>query len=562
MAGPIFLDRVAQVTTASGVLTTFTLGDVVLGYKPFSQAGVLDVGDTFYCIVRHVNPVLNEWQVFEGTLASSTTITVGAIGSSSEDDNSAVTFSAGNKYAILDASAEFLMNIAAGSGTVTSVGLASDSDIYTVTGSPITGAGAFGFNKTTGLTANRVYATPSGAAGVIGLRALDALDIPDLSATYSTLASTSTAISSALTPYSTTTQINTALANYLLISTAASTYSTPASVAVQIATPTITDYSNAQHPHTGASSGGQLNASNVFSAGVVPLARGGTNVDLSAGGGTGFVLKQATGGVISSAALVAADLPNHSATLITSGTLPIARGGTNADLSATGGTTSFLRQASTGAAVTVGGIASADLTTALTTPPSYGATTPSTVKATTLETTGNVGFGVAPGGTARAEMRSTGEALRLSYDAANYVAMTVTPAGNLSIAPIGTVIQPAAAITTTLSYSIQGHNMEARNSFYFPNHNLLMQSTAASGDSGNAYTFSDAGGSTARQIKVSSVRVAATASGTLLASIDTAGGGRFTSLRIDQAPVAATPTPTHTVTINLNGTNYRIPCVI
>jgi hypothetical protein len=50
--------------------------------------------------------------------------------------------------------------------------------------------------------------------------------------------------------------------------------------------------------------------------------------------------------------------------------------------------------------------------------------------------------------------------------------------------------------------------------------------------------------------------------GTPLASVDYLGGGRFTGLRIDQTPVAATPTPTHTITVNLNGTNYRIPCVI
>jgi hypothetical protein len=35
-----------------------------------------------------------------------------------------------------------------------------------------------------------------------------------------------------------------------------------------------------------------------------------------------------------------------------------------------------------------------------------------------------------------------------------------------------------------------------------------------------------------------------------------------TTFRIDQTPVAATPTPTHTITINFNGTDYRIPCVI
>jgi hypothetical protein len=43
---------------------------------------------------------------------------------------------------------------------------------------------------------------------------------------------------------------------------------------------------------------------------------------------------------------------------------------------------------------------------------------------------------------------------------------------------------------------------------------------------------------------------------------DIVGEARCDTLRIDVTPTAATPTPTHTVPINLNGTVYRIPCVI
>jgi hypothetical protein len=53
------------------------------------------------------------------------------------------------------------------------------------------------------------------------------------------------------------------------------------------------------------------------------------------------------------------------ASQITSGLLALARGGTNADLSATGGATHFLRQASAGAAVTVGAIGASDLPTGI-----------------------------------------------------------------------------------------------------------------------------------------------------------------------------------------------------
>jgi len=93
----------------------------------------------------------------------------------------------------------------------------------------------------------------------------------------------------------------------------------------------------------------------------VALGVGGTGVDLSAGGGTGFVLKQAAGGVISSAALIAADIPNLAASIITSGTLAVARGGTGADLSATGGANQIVRQNSSGGAFTVSVLAAADI---------------------------------------------------------------------------------------------------------------------------------------------------------------------------------------------------------
>jgi len=72
------------------------------------------------------------------------------------------------------------------------------------------------------------------------------------------------------------------------------------------------------------------------------------------------------------------------------GKVPLANGGTNADLSATGAANSFLKQSSSGAAVTVGTIASADINTALTTPGPIGGTTPGVVNATNLSATGHL----------------------------------------------------------------------------------------------------------------------------------------------------------------------------
>lgn len=70
-----------------------------------------------------------------------------------------------------------------GSGTVTSVGLSTDVSYLTVGSSPITTAGTITLDKTTGLTANQVVATPNGSTGPAELRALVAADIPNLSAT-------------------------------------------------------------------------------------------------------------------------------------------------------------------------------------------------------------------------------------------------------------------------------------------------------------------------------------------------------------------------------------------
>lgn len=65
-------------------------------------------------------------------------------------------------------------------------------------------------------------------------------------------------------------------------------------------------------------------------------------------------------------ALVAADIPNLSAAKITSSQLALARGGTNADLSATGGTSQVLKQVTTGATITVGQLAASDLSNGVT----------------------------------------------------------------------------------------------------------------------------------------------------------------------------------------------------
>ena len=71
------------------------------------------------------------------------------------------------------------------------------------------------------------------------------------------------------------------------------------------------------------------------------------------------------GRVTSGTSLEAADLPSHSAALITSGTLATANGGTGANLSSTGGAGQYLKQTTAGGSVTVGTIAAGDITSSL-----------------------------------------------------------------------------------------------------------------------------------------------------------------------------------------------------
>lgn len=77
-------------------------------------------------------------------------------------------------------------------GTVTSVGLAAPVE-FTVTGSPVVGAGALTFTKAP-QAANQFYAAPSGATGVPVFRAMVAADVPVLNQSTTGNAATATAI--------------------------------------------------------------------------------------------------------------------------------------------------------------------------------------------------------------------------------------------------------------------------------------------------------------------------------------------------------------------------------
>lgn len=97
---------------------------------------------------------------------------------------------------------------------------------------------------------------------------------------------------------------------------------------------------------------------------IVPVDMGGTGADLSAtGGASEVVFQETTGGGFTVGLLVAGDIPSLPASIITSGQLPLDFGGTEADLSATGGANQIVKQSSAGGALTVGLLTVAEIPT-------------------------------------------------------------------------------------------------------------------------------------------------------------------------------------------------------
>ena len=94
--------------------------------------------------------------------------------------------------------------------------------------------------------------------------------------------------------------------------------------------------------------------------GALPVANGGTGAS-SASANLVFAAPNGSAGAPTFRSLVAADVPSLPASQITSGQLALAQGGTGANLSATGGAGQYLKQASSGGAVSVGAIAAADV---------------------------------------------------------------------------------------------------------------------------------------------------------------------------------------------------------
>lgn len=145
-------------------------------------------------------------------------------------------------------------------------------------------------------------------------------------------------------------------------------------------------------------------------------------------------------------ALVAADVPNLDAAKVTTGQLALARGGTGADLSATGGTHQVLRQSTMGGAITVSALAAADLPVFIASGGSHAAGAvpdPGSSSGTTKFLREDASWQVPPGGMAIGGAVSGGTATSVLYvdgsgNLAQSANLTWNPAGNGLVVTDGT----------------------------------------------------------------------------------------------------------------------------
>lgn len=208
--------------------------------------------------------------------------------------------------------------------------------------------------------ANMVLATPNGAHGIPTIRALVGADLPGgtvvtKTANY-TITVTDTYILADATGGAFTLTLPSAALTIGRVYTIVKTDSSANAVTIQ----------RGGSDTIGGSASSQLisyqgGSRSLFSDGVSNWNIDSFNTGSNVPANYGFMTPDGTTGGFSPRALVAADIPNLPASKITSGQLALARGGTNADSSATGGSNQAVWQESAGASFTVRVIANADL---------------------------------------------------------------------------------------------------------------------------------------------------------------------------------------------------------
>jgi hypothetical protein len=223
-----------------------------------------------------------------------------------------------------------------------SVGLSAPS-VFSVSGSPVNGTGTLGLSFATGQTANQVLATPNGVAGALGLRSLVPADMPTLS-TYA-LRNQADAAQAANFWIQGVGRLDGGMSinmgNFPAYPLQVGPL-TPGDIAAQftgrvvgvpaLASNELVTLSQLSGFGSGTVTSVGLTAPSVFTVSGSPVTTSGT---LAVAWATGQVANQVlaspdgTTGAVALRSLGANDIPALSAAKITSGTLPVARGGTN-----------------------------------------------------------------------------------------------------------------------------------------------------------------------------------------------------------------------------------------
>lgn len=357
-----------------------------------------------------------------------------------------------------------------GGGTVTSVGLTMPS-IFTVTGSPITGAGSFGVSLAS-QSANQVLAAPNGSSGTPGYRALVAADIPTVLnglTSASSLATVGTITSgvwngSVLSPaYGGSGEAGTVTG--ILKANGASAYSAAASSDVlglwsgtcNSSTYLRGDGSCQAPPGSGTVTSVALTAPSWLTVGGSPITGAGTLAVTSTSEPGNEVLASPNGsaGALAPRALVAADLP---------GTITSNTSGTAANITAASNSTLVTLSALSLPSTQITGLGTFATANAAT-PPAIGGTTPNTGAFTTLSLTtalsaanGGTGSGTAPnsgqipignvGGTAYAPQSVSGDCAL-----SNAGAITCTKTGGTAFSALATTT-PGTGVATALGVNV------------------------------------------------------------------------------------------------------------